>query len=133
MLTKDKRKPHEFYAVHHCAPTLAGIKTGNLFSLQGGRGGEAGEIARSLNRELGKKGIRAVPIHRPKGEQLVLLFRPDSLRKDFESPLAKEILCGQGYHCKNAGAVLACDFVMANEAPDERALSECRALGEALL
>lgn len=35
--------------------------------------------------------------------------------------------------CKAAGAVLACDFVMANEAPDEGALAECRALGEALL
>ena len=34
--------------------------------------------------------------------------------------------------CKNDGASLACDSVICNEAPDEEALSACRALGAAL-
>ena len=34
--------------------------------------------------------------------------------------------------CKDAGAVLAVDPVIANESPDEDALDECRALGKAL-
>ena len=34
--------------------------------------------------------------------------------------------------CSAAGAVLATDSVMANNAPDENALSECEALGRAL-
>lgn len=68
---------------------------------------EAGDIARSLNRELGKKGIRAIPIRRPKGEQLVLLVRPNSLKRDFESPLANEILCRKGYHSKSPERVLS--------------------------
>lgn len=34
--------------------------------------------------------------------------------------------------CSNAGAVLACGSVICNGAPDEDALSECKALGAAL-
>ena len=34
--------------------------------------------------------------------------------------------------CKAAGAVMAADFVIANEAPDDEALEACKALGAAL-
>lgn len=34
--------------------------------------------------------------------------------------------------CKADGAVLACDSVICNEAPDDTAIAECAALGEAL-
>lgn len=34
--------------------------------------------------------------------------------------------------CKNDGAVIACDFVIANEAPDDDAIDACKALGAAL-
>ena len=34
--------------------------------------------------------------------------------------------------CKEAGAVMACDFVICNEAPDDDALEACRSLGKAL-
>ena len=34
--------------------------------------------------------------------------------------------------CKNDGAVFACDFVIANEAPDDDAVAACKALGAAL-
>lgn len=35
--------------------------------------------------------------------------------------------------CSTAGAVLACDSVICNEAPDEEALSACKALGASLV
>lgn len=35
--------------------------------------------------------------------------------------------------CKNAGAVMACDFVICNEAPDDEAVVTCKALGAALV
>ena len=35
--------------------------------------------------------------------------------------------------CKAAGAVLACDSVMANNDPDDSAVAECKALGKALV
>lgn len=34
--------------------------------------------------------------------------------------------------CRAAGAVLACDCVICNGAPDENACADCVALGEAL-
>jgi len=34
--------------------------------------------------------------------------------------------------CKNDGAVLACDFVICNESPDDEAVAACKALGAAL-
>lgn len=35
--------------------------------------------------------------------------------------------------CNTAGAVLACDSVICNEAPDEEALTACKALGASLV
>ena len=34
--------------------------------------------------------------------------------------------------CRNDGAVMACDFVICNEAPDDEAIDACKALGKAL-
>ena len=34
--------------------------------------------------------------------------------------------------CKNDGAVMVCDFVIANEAPDDDAIAACKALGATL-
>lgn len=35
--------------------------------------------------------------------------------------------------CKNYGAVLACDFVICNDAPDDPAIVDCKNLGKALV
>ena len=35
--------------------------------------------------------------------------------------------------CKNDGAILACDFVICNEAPDDDGIVACKALGAALV
>lgn len=34
--------------------------------------------------------------------------------------------------CQSAGAAMACDYVICNEAPDDDAVAACKALGEAL-
>lgn len=34
--------------------------------------------------------------------------------------------------CKEAGAVMVCDFVIANDAPDDEAEEACKAMGESL-
>ena len=36
-------------------------------------------------------------------------------------------------NCRGAGAVLACEPVICNEAPDDDALAACQALGKALV
>lgn len=52
----------EDLVIRHCAPTLAGIKTGNLFSCACPcKAALTKELCR-LNRKLVPKGIRALPL-----------------------------------------------------------------------
>ena len=51
----------EEQVVRNCAPTLAGLKTGNLFACPYENREDLLDFLRSLNRRLGKKGVRAMP------------------------------------------------------------------------
>ncbi len=92
--------------IQHCAPTLAGIKTGNAFSIQGIKEGMLEEI-RSINRALTKKGLRLVPLKETPKYSLIYLYRPARLKRDLSSPEAVSILSGKGYQCDNADHCLA--------------------------
>lgn len=87
--------------VEHGAPTLAGIKTANLFSVKNDRMDIDAEI-RKLNGILTKKGLRLIPVRRTKEKTLVYLYRPDQLKKDLGSPDARRILAEKGYPCENS-------------------------------
>ena len=58
----------EEQVVRNCAPTLAGLKTGNLFACPYESREDLLDFLRSLNRRLGKKGVRAVPTAHPSGQ-----------------------------------------------------------------
>ncbi len=92
--------------IHQCAPTLAGLKTGNMFSVKNDRYDICQEI-RKLNALLVRKGLRLVPIRQMKGRTLVYLYRPDRLEEDLNDPCAVEILSEKGYPCGNTGLCLA--------------------------
>ncbi len=83
--------------VEHCAPTLAGIKTGNIFSVRTNLPGINDEL-RMLNRILLKKGLHLVTINM-KDRTLIYLYRPEYLQKDLSDPDAKMILKEKGYPC----------------------------------
>ena len=85
----------EEYLIEHCAPTLAGIKTGNLFSIK--KEADIYKQISELNRKLRDKGIRVIPIPKRGGGMLIYLYRPEHLKRDLESPDAREILEGRGY------------------------------------
>lgn len=79
--------------VRQCSPTLAGIKTGNLFPcndvlLQAD--------IRSINRKLVSRGLRMIPIPAPRN-MLVYLYRPQRLARDLQDPVARQILEERGY------------------------------------
>lgn len=86
--------------IEHCAPTLAGIKTGNLFTIRGEKEELDAEI-RELNGVLTRKGLRLIPIRKGKDKTLVYLYRPDHLERDLNTPEAEEILEKKGYPCGN--------------------------------
>ncbi|MCR5094819.1 MAG: DUF3793 family protein [Lachnospiraceae bacterium] len=87
--------------IENCSPTLAGIKTGSLFSVKITEGTDLYREAGQLNRALGKKGIRVIPIKRTDAYALIYLYRPDHLKKDLDDPQASEILRSKGYPCES--------------------------------
>ena len=64
--------------IEHGAPTLAGIKPGNIFTVRNGDGDINREI-RMLNGVLTKKGLRLIPIRKNENNTLVYVFRPDRI------------------------------------------------------
>lgn len=97
----------ELKIIEQCAPTLAGIKTGSLFSIEfADKEEEIAEI-RELNQILRIKGLRAVPVGKQKGRTLIYLYRPAHLRKDLCDPEAMEILKEKGYSPENMSVCIA--------------------------
>jgi len=83
--------------VQCCAPTLAGIKTGSLFTFAYESRQDMTEDVRSLNRTLAPHGLRILPLRFSKGRALLYLFRPAGLRRDLCDKTAIEILNEAGY------------------------------------
>ena len=80
-----------------CAPTLAGIKTGSLFSFPYPTPREMGADLRALNALLGSRGLRLLPLRYGDGRALLYLFRPAKLRRDLRAACAEELLREAGY------------------------------------
>ena len=93
--------------VKHCSPTLAGIKTGNLFPLRE-EGDEFTAEIRKLNRILVKKGLRIIPVKKKDGKRLIYVYRPERLLKDLTRPEAEAILREKGYPSEYPQQCLSC-------------------------
>lgn len=87
--------------VKHCSPTLAGIKTGSLFTCTYGSSGELRDFIRALNHRFVPKGLRILSLRCTKSHALLYLFRPHNLRRDISDRLARSILQSYGYPCEN--------------------------------
>ena len=85
--------------VRHCSPTLAGLKTGSLFSCPSTSPGEMRESLRDLNSRLAPKGIRVLPVKNDGERALIYLYRPARLSRDLCNSAAEEILSDRGYPC----------------------------------
>ena len=92
--------------IEQCAPTLAGIKTGSLFSVEFPDRKTAINEIRDLNKKICKKGLRAIPIGMQKNRTLIYLYRPADLSRDFEDPEVLSILKEIGYSCESVSACI---------------------------
>lgn len=88
-----------------CAPTMACLKTGNMFSC----GFESREQMmmelRQLNQHLRRKGLRILPLRWQNGRALLYLYRPRLLERDLRDPLAQRLLAECGY---DSGSISLC-------------------------
>ena len=94
------------YIAKHCAPTLAGIKTGSLFTAPYRDKETLYQEFRELNQVLTKHGLRAVPLRYSENRVLVYLYRPDRLSEDLRRPDAAAILRERGYAVGDTGMCL---------------------------
>ena len=70
------------YVIQHAAPTLAGIKTGNLFPCFFSSPQAMVRDLRAINQVLVPRGLRLLPLRRDNTRVLLYLFRPAALSRD---------------------------------------------------
>ena len=93
--------------VKYCSPTLAGIKTGSLFSCSYNSKNEVYEFLRELNISLRNKGVRFMPLGFKNKKVLIYAYRPSRLLPDVQGKEAEELLSQRGYCTQNCGRCLA--------------------------
>ena len=90
-----------------CAPTMACLKTGSMFSYTFDSRKQMIEELRHLNRQLRHKGLRLLPLRWRDGKALLYLYRPKWLERDLHNPLSRKLLSECGYTDENASICLA--------------------------
>ena len=89
--------------VRHCSPTLAGLKTANMFSCEYASPEKLRQDVISFNRRFACKGIQAVALKKADNKALMYVYRPSKLKKDLESASACKILSEYGYDRTSPG------------------------------
>ena len=87
----------EELVVRQCAPTLAGIKTGSLFSCPCDSPEELRQEVRRINRLLAGKGLCLLPLRFDGSRALLYLYRPSALARDLLDERAAALLTQAGY------------------------------------
>ena len=84
--------------IRNCSPTLAGLKTANMFSCSFESKAQMVKALGQFNRMLGKKGVRAVPLRYKNNKALIYIYRPKKLCRDLCDETANKLLVSRGYN-----------------------------------
>lgn len=87
----------ERYLIKHCAPTLASIKTGNLFAYTYSSLKELNAYIEVLDQCLETKGVSVRILKAGERMALIYVYRKTSLEKDMEQPGVVSFLYDRGY------------------------------------
>ena len=93
--------------VEQCAPTMAGYKTGSLFTCPREDRAVLLESIRSLNARLVPRGLRILPVKTVGDRELIYLYRPARLRRDLQDALASQLLAQRHYPAGGADRCVA--------------------------
>lgn len=83
--------------IRGCAPTLAGLKTGNLICCPLSSLEETLEKIRGINTEIRPKGLCLLPLRVMDDRVLLYLFRPLWLQRDLQRKESSRLLKREGY------------------------------------
>ena len=78
--------------IRSCAPTMACLKTGNMFTCGFESREQMTQELRQLNLRLRRKGLRILPLRWREGKALLYLYRPKQLERDLRNPLSRKLL-----------------------------------------
>ena len=95
----------EKYLIDHCSPTLASLKTANMFSCPYESGESLAEDVWQWNLQMKDKGLYLTILRKSEKKALVYLCRPQRLENDLHKPGVQKFLraCGyQGEHWEEA-------------------------------
>ena len=98
----------EEYLVRHCAPTLAGIKTGSLFTCPYTCPRAFLDSIRDLNKRLRPRGLRVLPLRMSGEKALIYVYRPRKLSADIADRDAEAILRSHGYDTDTCEGCVGC-------------------------
>lgn len=82
-----------------CAPTMASIKTGNMFTCHFASQADMNHHIRMFNRRVRAKGLHVIPLRYTEGVGLIYVYRPSRLHQDLCSEKACSLLSERGYAC----------------------------------
>ncbi len=83
--------------IRYCSPTLAGLKTGSLFTCRYDTAAALRDSIRTFNRRLAHKGLRVLPLRVRGQSALVYVYRPRQLEADLSREETADILNRYGY------------------------------------
>lgn len=95
------------YLITHCSPTLASLKTANLFRLSYGSERELAHQMGIWGSLLEDKGVTLTLLSRKKGTALIYVCRKGRLQADLRKPGVARFLKGYGYTCTDVNRALA--------------------------
>lgn len=94
------------YLIEHCSPTLASLKTANLFSYAYRCEEELHAHLQAWNEHFKGKGVSLQVLRRRQNTALVYVFRKSRLQKDLQAPGVARFLAGYGYESTDADYAL---------------------------
>ncbi|MGF7144377.1 hypothetical protein HNQ56_002808 [Anaerotaenia torta] len=87
----------ERHLIEHCAPTLASLKTANLFSFTYTGEKEMQEGIAEWNMQLREKGLELIVLRRRNNKALIYVCRKSKLEQDLRRPGVAYFLASYGY------------------------------------
>ncbi len=91
----------EKYLIEHCSPTLASLKTANLFSLDVTSETDFEVQVNHLNVMMQSKGVKLAVLRIKDGRALVYVYRSERLERDFRQSDISEFMKRYGYFFNN--------------------------------
>lgn len=91
----------EHFLIEHCSPTLAGLKTANLFSCTVDSVSELNSYLCKVNHELNNKDVFLEVLQHNNKRAVILVYRKNRLQKELQGKSVSDFLALYGYDCNS--------------------------------